>query len=137
MESPLYGARALECLEEMAKVWQPARLLTYAGPYKPNEHLLQNYLQSVATNEEYWYRKIMLEDHEEENIFKVFPASFACVNAWGKQCPMHRICYKESSAADNPTGSGEYVIRRPHHAGDLAAQKAAGIQPPPQWDDED
>ena len=134
---PLYGARALRLLELMEENWTPAQLLCYAGPYPVNRLLLSAYLDSVATEEEWWFRRIMEEDHGDKSIFSVFPASFECINAWGRKCQFHEICYRETNAADDPLGSGRYQVRRPHHQLEAAAQKEAGVHPAAQWDSEE
>lgn len=133
---PLYGQRALRLLELMQDKWTPARLLCYAGPYQVNRLLLAAYLDSVAATEEWWYRTLTQEDHKDQSIYRVFPASFACINAWGKKCQFHEICYRESNACDDPLGSGRYQVRTPHHAGELAQQVEAGVVQPTRWDSE-
>ncbi len=136
-DGALYAERALEVLNELEKTWRPASLLTYAGPYQVNRMLAAHYLESVATNEEWWFRRLLMEDHTQESIFKVFPASFKCTDPWGRQCSMHKICFRESVAADDPVGSGEYVLRAPHHQGERLQMEATGIKPPVQWDSEE
>lgn len=55
---------------------------------------------------------------------------------WNKVCEMYEIC-KMGQVWLDPVGSGQYELRRPHHDPETAQALAAGVQLPPEQDEDD
>jgi len=116
------------------------------GPIPMPRHLGKDVLEAI-THEERRNRERLWEVYEaieahgwtsaevQSALNQHFPQSWDC-KRYGGHCPMLKIC-KRDVGWEDPIGSGDYILRRPHHQPEVAQMLARGIEPPPEeWEEE-
>lgn len=121
---------------------QYADLIRVLGPFPRNQVRLPLAVKGILAEERRFRSDVeLLRTHgavlpDHPMIDDVIVRTWECTNYDGTPCSFKRICFREPGW-ENPEGSGWYERRRPHHAPELAAVEALGIDlPADEWADE-
>ena len=148
------GAGEVSPSEFWAK-WMPVGVLgkqiALIGPLNVSPVISQDIVEEVVGEEQKW-KGILWELHQvlAENAYdwtsapyqatlrRLVPRSWSC-RRYGKrhECQFAGICFYKEGWQDPLGASGvngqEFIVRRPHHAAELAQMAARGLTPPEGW----
>lgn len=117
------------------------------GPLETPRHLLKHYIPGVVEEEKLvlenlWKLHDARAEHGEPSegftlaLDRAFPQSRSECYRYNNWCTMLKIC-NEQVGMEDPVGSGQYELRRPHHEPELREMLERGIEPPPEQDVEE
>lgn len=133
--------------------WLPSEVrrkqLQVVGPLNPQQQVVAQMFDETIWEERKWqgdlwelYRN--LEDcqwdwtHRQYQgaLNRLMPRSWAC-RRYGKshQCEFVKLCH-EQEGWETPLEHG-YVLRKPHHVGEVEQLKERGVEVPESWDEEE
>ena len=93
------------------------------GPFERVQWKIDQFLRSLATEEDTWWRKIeglsRLSTQWSGEVYQSyidsnFSRSYDCF-PWGRRCQFWDICNYRAGVWQDPIGSGFYKQREPHH----------------------
>lgn len=108
------------------------------GPYRRQEHLIEQYFRGMVAEEGRWRGRLWDLYHAEQRfgwesqnfqdlLSEVVPRSYACHGRYGaSRCQFYDICFR-NQGWDDPLGSGKYKPRVPHHEPELRQAEARGV----------
>lgn len=119
---------------------------TLVGPYSVDRYMVSQYFSAMANEEGRWIQ-LLWDIYEAELkagwasrpfqafLDKTIARSYACFSYFGERCPYYRLCFKREGWQD-PSGSGHYKHRRPHHLPEIEQMKQRGIPVPAEpWEE--
>jgi len=129
--------------------WMPPELLAkqiqLIGPLNISQVLAHDVIEELVAEEQRWkgilwelYQVLEANSYDwtseayQATLRRLVPRSWSC-RRFGKrhECQMAPICFYKEGWQD-PLGTG-YIVRRPHHAHELAQMDARGLTPPEGW----
>lgn len=130
--------------------WMPpdllAKQITLIGPLNISQVLAHDVIEELVAEEQRWkgilwslYQALEANGFDwtsagyQAELRRLVPRSWAC-RRYGKrhECQFAEVCFYKEGWQD-PLGAGGYIVRRPHHAGELAQMAARGLTPPEGW----
>lgn len=161
--APLMAASPLVGLQNFGDVspsefwckWMPqevlAKQIALVGPLQVSQVLLHDIVEEVVAEEQRW-KGILWELYQaleaggfdwtgptyQAALRRLVPRNFTACRRYGKrhQCQFVPECFYHEGWQD-PLGSGQFIVRRPHHAAELNQLISRGLAPAEGWAEDD